>query len=192
MTRSVILVNGVPASGKSTISRFLVSGLQACGVQAVPLALDNIKEALFPELGIGDRDHNRMLGRASYAAIFNTIAEFPDGLVPVIDAWHGFQPRSVLEAHLKTARAEKVIEVWCAVSPGVARQRYMQRERHPGHPPASYADELEELASRAESFGSFGRVVHVDAEAPPALELIEHVFVELSNCEFSGLIVTEN
>ncbi|MEQ5872237.1 AAA family ATPase [Sagittula sp. NFXS13] len=179
MTRSVIIVNGVPASGKSTVSRYIVSGLLARDLGAVPLGLDTIKEALYPELGIGDREHNRMLGRASYAAIFNTIAEFPDELVPVVDAWHGFQPRSVLEAHLTAARVSKVIEVWCSVSPEVARRRYLQRDRHPGHPPASYADELKDLASKARAFGDLGPVIQVDTETPPDATIVERISAEL-------------
>jgi glucokinase len=65
VTRAAILVNGVPASGKSTVSRTISAAL------AVPLlALDTVKEALFAELGTGDRLHNRRFGRASYGAIW--------------------------------------------------------------------------------------------------------------------------
>jgi len=46
---------------------------------------DTVRAALFAQIGIGERDHNPMLGRGSYRAIFNTIAAFPGGLVPVID-----------------------------------------------------------------------------------------------------------
>ena len=35
--KQVLLVNGVPASGKSTVTRLLVRGLVAQGVAAVPL-----------------------------------------------------------------------------------------------------------------------------------------------------------
>ena len=84
--RTAILVNGVPASGKSTLAGRLVDHLHAHDIAAVPLALDTVKEALFEHVGSGDRDHNRMLGRASYRAIFDSIAAFPAMLVPVIDA----------------------------------------------------------------------------------------------------------
>ena len=164
--RRAILVNGVPASGKSTVSARLVPALLAAGVPAVPLSLDTVKEALFVHLGAGDREENRRLGRASYQAIFDSIAAFPDDLVPVVDAWHGFQPPEVLRGHLERARIGHVVEVWCRVPPETAAARYRARARHPGHPPASYADELYELAGRARPMG-FGPVIELDSDGPP-------------------------
>ncbi|WP_265519375.1 AAA family ATPase [Nitratireductor luteus] len=165
--RQAIIVNGVPASGKSTVSERLIQALHDADIAAVPLSLDTIKEGLFVHVGTGDREHNRMLGRASYHAIFNTIASFPDRLVPVIDAWHGFQPEGVLRDHIALARIERVIELWCRVSPETAAARYRTRTagRHTGHPPASYADELFELTKRAKPF-AIGPVVEINAEKP--------------------------
>ncbi|MCB8836315.1 adenylyl-sulfate kinase [Aurantimonas sp. VKM B-3413] len=165
--KRAILVNGVPASGKSTIGAGLTEYLLKAGIAAVPLALDTVKEGLFVHVGAGDRAHNRMLGRASYHAIFDTVAAFPDALVPVIDAWHGFQPESVLREHVARAGIERVIEVWCRVSPETAAARYRARAqgRHRGHPPASYADELFELAKIARPLG-IGPVVEIDTEKP--------------------------
>lgn len=165
--KQAIIVNGVPASGKSTVSACLTKSLLDAGISAVPLCLDTIKEGLFVHLGTGDREHNRMLGRASYHAIFNAVAAFPDQLVPVIDAWHGFQPESVLRDHLARAGVERVIEVWCRVSPESAAARYRSRtaDRHPGHLSASYADELVELAKHARPV-AIGPLVEIDAEQP--------------------------
>ncbi|MEM8663010.1 MAG: AAA family ATPase [Pseudomonadota bacterium] len=165
--RRAVLVNGVPASGKSTVSNHLVRHLISRQIAAVPLSLDTVKEGLFAHIGTGDRDHNRMLGRASYHSIFASIAAFPDSLVPVIDAWHGFQPEAVLRAHLARAEIALVVEVWCMVTPATAAQRYRKRAatRHSGHLPASYADELFTLAGCAEPVG-IGPVVGIDTEAP--------------------------
>ena len=165
--RRAILVNGVPASGKSTMSAALVRRLTEHGIAAVPLAVDTIKECLFVHVGTGDRDHNRMLGRASYHGIFASIRTFPDHLVPVIDAWHGFVPVETVRDHVARARIGQVIEVWCNVSPAVAADRYRDRARTrtAGHPPASYADELYELAGRARPLG-FGPVVEVNTDTP--------------------------
>lgn len=163
--KQVVLVNGVPASGKSTVCRRLVVALARLDIAAVPLSLDAIKEALYAHVGIGDRDHNRMLGRASYQAIFSSIAGFPEPLIPVVDAWHGFLPREALQENLQRAGIERVIELWCAVSPQTAASRYRKRssERHPGHLPASYADELLELASHAQPL-RMGELVVLDTE----------------------------
>lgn len=165
--KQAIIVNGVPASGKSTVAAALVEALTDRGVAAVPLTLDTVKEGLFVHIGTGDRAHNRMLGRASYHAIFNTIAAFPPSLVPIIDAWHGFEPKEILRDHVARAGIERVIEVWCAVSPATAAARYRARAqtRHAGHLPSSYADELFELAGRARPM-SLGPVLQVDTENP--------------------------
>ena len=178
--RAAVLVNGVPASGKSRVAARLTEGLTEMGVAAVPLGLDTVKEGLFVHVGTGDRDHNRMLGRASYHAIFNSIAAFPDRLVPVIDAWHGFQPPEVLREHLARARIDRVIEVWVAVPPEVARDRCRKRaaRRAAGHPPASYADELFDLAGRARPMG-FGPVIEVDGTAKADPDLAARVAAAL-------------
>lgn len=146
----VILVNGVPASGKSTVAAIIARRL------SMPiLALDTIKEAFFDHLGIGDRDHSRLLGKASYQAIFSTIAGFPPGLGAIVDAWHNFQPLQVLQGHLVRASARVVLEVWCHAPPEVIAERYRTRAslRHTGHLPASYAEELAALAARATPLG---------------------------------------
>ena len=180
--RRAVLVNGVPASGKSTITRALVNGMTARGISVVPLALDTVKEGLFKHIGIGDREHNRMLGRASYQAIFESIADFPDGLLPVIDAWHGFQPPEVLRSHLNRAKIACVVEVWVAVPPDVAADRYRNRVRAPGHLPGSYADELFELAGRAKAM-AFGPVIRIDGTAPAPPDLAERVRLALADPE---------
>lgn len=175
--KQAIIVNGVPASGKSTVATALVQALTDRGVAAVPLTLDTVKEGLFVHVGTGDRAHNRMLGRASYHAIFNTIAAFPASLVPVIDAWHGFEPKDVLRDHVARAGIDRVIEVWCSVSPATAAARYRARAqiRHTGHLPSSYADELFELAGRARPM-SLGPVLHVDAENPLDPSLFDDIY----------------
>ena len=58
--KRAVLVNGVTASGKSTVARALS---QAKGWPL--LTLDTIKEAIFEHLGTGDRDYNRLLGKAA-------------------------------------------------------------------------------------------------------------------------------
>ena len=96
--KRAVLVNGVPASGKSTVAR-AISGRYNWPV----FALDTVKEPFFAEIGTGDRDYNRKLGRAAYAAIFDTIAAFPTPHTVVVEAWFGFQPADLLRQHLAKA-----------------------------------------------------------------------------------------
>ena len=156
--KRAILVNGVPASGKSTVARAISEAM------SWPLlTLDTIKEAHFAFLGTGDRDYNRMLGKASYQAIFSLIGDFPDNSGVIIDAWFGFQPLEVLQGHIQHAGLEKCVEVWCHAPPETIGARYLERVAHrsPGHLGPDYAPELIALAAEAKPTGLFP-VIDVD------------------------------
>jgi predicted kinase len=144
--KRLILVNGVPASGKSTVAHAISNK----GNWPL-LALDTIKEALFAHLGTGDRDHNRLLGRASYQAMFALATDFPDGATLVMDAWFSFQPETVLASHLTLAGQPSVVQVWCHAPPAEIGRRYAERVagRSGGHLGLDYVPELIALAERA-------------------------------------------
>lgn len=148
--KTAILVNGVPASGKSTVAR-RISARLGCPL----FALDSVKEPLFEHFGTGDREHNRKLGRASYAIIFAALADFADPTTVVIDAWFGFQPLEILDRHLQTAGIGRAAEVWCHAPDEVVAARYGARlgARSPGHPGADYIPELVALNRRAAPTG---------------------------------------
>ena len=150
--KSAVLVNGVPASGKSTVARAIAA---ATGWPL--LTLDTIKEALFAHLGLGDRDHNRLLGRASYEAMFGLVGDFPEGGTVIADAWFGFQPPEVLGRHLARAGITDVAELWCHAPADVIGARYAERldQRSAGHLGTEYVPELIELAARAKPLGTF-------------------------------------
>lgn len=145
--KRAVLVNGIPATGKTSIARAIGARLH------VPvLSLDSVKEALFEELGTedGDREYGRALGRASMLAIWSAVAEFPPDAIVVVEAWFRKPPHDVVLRGLERAGIERWVEVWCHASPDILAARYAARTRHPGHPPASYATELAELAGVAE------------------------------------------
>jgi glucokinase len=129
--KRLVLVNGVPASGKSTVARAIAND----GGWPI-LTLDTIKEAFFAHLGTGDREYNRLLGRGSYQAM---------------DAWFGFQPEDLLNAHLARAGAADVVQVWCHAPPEEIGARYRLRigQRSAGHLGEDYVPELIDLARRA-------------------------------------------
>lgn len=156
--RSAILVNGVPASGKTMVAQALSSSL-GCPW----LALDTVKEPFFDHLGTGDRAWNRALGRAASQAIWALVAGWPQTVTPIVDAWFGFEPRDVLESHLARAGITRTIEVWCHAPVDVIVERYGARlgERHPGHPGAEYLPELPALVARARPLER-GPLVEVD------------------------------
>ncbi len=169
--KRAVLVNGVPASGKSTLARSLS---RQTGWPL--LTLDTLKEALFTHLGVGDREYNRKLGRASYQAMFALIGDFPPRSTVIVDAWFGFQPREVLQSHLALAGVGAVVEVWAHARPETVGARYAARvgARSAGHLGLEYAPELIDLARRAQPLGLFPRL-DVDGEQPTPLDLASSI-----------------
>ncbi|MFO1142075.1 MAG: ROK family protein [Amaricoccus sp.] len=160
--RRLVMVNGVPASGKSSVAAMLS---EATGWPV--LALDTVKDPFLAEIGDVDRPFNRVLGRASYRAVFALIAAQPPGATAIVDAWFGFQPRALLDELLAAAGIGDVLEIWCYAAPRVVADRYRARAagRLPGHPGPEYAEELRGLAARAEPM-RIGPVLEVDTETP--------------------------
>ncbi|CAI2424561.1 Uncharacterised protein [Serratia proteamaculans] len=160
--KTVILVNGIPASGKSTLARALAHHF------GLPyLSLDGIKEPFMARLDNVDRELNRRLGYAAYQAIWSTVAQAPSRCIYVIDAWFGFQPRELLRQYLREAGVVQVLEVWNQISAELATDRYAARigQRSAGHPGAEYLPELRALAERAMPM-SIGPVIRVDQALP--------------------------
>ncbi|WP_394892322.1 ROK family protein [Mesorhizobium sp. AaZ16] len=160
--KRLVMVNGVPASGKSNVARELS---QATGWPA--LSLDTVKDPFLEEIESVDRSFNRKLGRASLRAMFSVLAEAPAGTTVIMDAWFGFQPREFLEGLIAKSGVDAIAEIWCAAPPQVIGARYHARtgKRPPGHPGADYVPELIELAGRAEPM-RVGPVIDVDTTIP--------------------------
>lgn len=148
--KRMVMVNGVPASGKSSVA----SALAAATGWPI-LTLDTIKNPFLAALPPGDRAFNRMLGRASYAAIFDLIANAPSGSTFIVDAWFGFQPLDVLQNGLARAGVTDLAEIWCHAPPQTVGDRYAARlsQRLPGHPGADYVPELIALSGTAKPTG---------------------------------------
>ena len=166
MTRAV-LVNGVPASGKSTLARAL--GRQ---LDAPVLELDAVKEVLFEELGHrdADREWGRTLSRASIGSIWALLAGFPPQSLVVVEAWFRQPPHDAVVAGLERADVDRWVEVWCHADPETLVERYAARARHPGHPaPADYVDELRALAAVARPIG-LAPCLDVDTTDPTTID----------------------
>ncbi|WP_312952520.1 AAA family ATPase [Superficieibacter sp.] len=144
--KTVILVNGVPASGKSTVAQQIAHRF------TLPLlAIDEIKEPFMAQFTDIDRGFNRRLGLAAYEVIWSIVARGPAGCTFVIDAWFGFQPREALARFLQNAGVSGVLEIWNQISAQTAVSRYAQRleQRKPGHPGEEYLPELAALTRSA-------------------------------------------
>ncbi|MFD6136100.1 AAA family ATPase [Isoptericola sp. NPDC060257] len=136
MARQVVLVNGLPGSGKTALA-----GPLAARLGAPWLSKDAVKEALADAVGPGARSlavassvvGASVVGAAAMEAVWR-LAAAPLPRV-VVESWW-FRPRDLDHAlrGLATAGADAVVEVWCDVPPDVARGRYESRpDRHPVH-----------------------------------------------------------
>ncbi len=145
--RRLVLVNGVPASGKSSVA----IGLSHATGWPV-LSLDTIKNAFLTEIEGVDRPFNRKLGRASLKAMFDIMNDAPAGSTIIMDAWFGFQPREFLAELIAASGVEDIAEIWCSAPPETIGARYGARagSRPAGHPGMEYVPELIALAARAE------------------------------------------
>jgi len=144
--KRVILVNGIPASGKSSIASSISESL------GLPyLVLDSLKEPfmmLHPDIS---REKNRELGAAAYEALWKIIENSPKECTYVVDAWFGFQSREVLVEYINKSNVSEILEIWNDISSEVVCERYKKRInfRSSGHPGIEYLPELDLLARRA-------------------------------------------
>jgi glucokinase len=174
--KRLVMVNGVPASGKSGVAAALS---RATGWPL--LSLDTFKNPFLQEIENVDRPFNRKLGRASMAAMFAVLHDAPAGTTVIMDAWFGFQPREFVQSLIEGADIDRIAEIWCSAPPDTIGERYGARAsaRLPGHPGPEYVPELIALAARAEPIG-FGPLYRVDTttafDAGPARNFLVEAF----------------
>lgn len=158
MEKLLVLVNGLPGSGKTTLGRALAPTMNARFLQK-----DAVKEALAGCIdGAADLP---MLGGIAMDAIWSLVQA--SNTPAIVNSWW-FRPRDMEFARvgIERTRADRVVEVWCDVPADLARARYTHRRRAAVHrDDQRLAQDWHIWAERAEPLG-LAPTVLVDTTRP--------------------------
>lgn len=157
----LVVVQGPPAAGKTTVAREIAARLR------LPLlAKDTVKEALFDGLGVGDLEWSQRLGIGTYLALLAVAEEsVAAGASLVVEA--NFVRGGEVEARLARLPAH-FVQVYCTAPVEVLLARYATRERHPGHVDTQRIEALREAVAtgRHDPLALPGETIRLDTSRP--------------------------
>jgi len=160
----VIIVAGLPCTGKTTLGRLIAQHLGFPFVHK-----DGIKEILFEQLGWSDREWSRQFGRASSELLYYLLeAQLVAGCSLVVES--NFDPTfATPRFQALQARYDFIpIQVQCKAKGEVLFRRFQTRsesgERHPGHvDQLNYAEfKTALLAGSSEPLPIGGQIFEID------------------------------
>jgi predicted kinase len=125
MARALILVNGLPGAGKSTLAVKLAA-LLGCPV----LSKDAVKES-FADL-TGEMVPGSDLGAIAMESVWSLAAAVEDGAV-IENFWVASRDHDFAREGVERSGAARVVEVWCDAPADLIRARFEGRPRPSVH-----------------------------------------------------------
>ncbi|HHX58762.1 MAG TPA: ATP-binding protein [Candidatus Moranbacteria bacterium] len=164
MNRVLIIITGLPGTGKTTLGRKIATGLN------LPLiAKDDFKEILFNSLGFSDRDWSKKIGRASYDLMYGVADSIlRAGQSLILES--NFDPKfaNKIIDELQKKYHFRIFQIRCFTEKDVLFERFKERalsgDRHPGHVDADNLDDFRAMLAR-EKIGKIevsGEFVDID------------------------------
>jgi len=160
----LVIVTGLPGTGKTTLGRRLAADL---GLSF--LYKDGIKETLFDGLGWSDREWSRRLGLASYDLLFYFLGvELAAGRSLVVESNFSARYDASRFLALKERHGFEPFQILCHAAGDVVFERFRSRatspDRHPGHVEGANMAEFEPIVrqGRPDPLAIGGTLVEVD------------------------------
>jgi predicted kinase len=159
----LILVNGFPGTGKTTVGKQLSEQLH------VPfLSKDAIKERIFDALGCSDKQWSLKVSGASHRILDYIIEEeLQAGHSMIVESNFKPDPDGERFRRFQTQYGVPVIQILCWAEGDVLWERYRTREatnRHPGHVESAGLEEQRQrlLPGKCEALPIDGPTIEVD------------------------------
>ena len=160
---TLILILGLPATGKTTISRHIAEHFN------LPLLVkDDIKEIMFDGLGWSDREWSQKVGRTAFQLLDYVVEQ-------QLKSGHSIIVETPLRPEYENEKFQKwqadygfhCIQVLCDADINVLAERFEARakdDRHPGHVDHTHLEEFKAMLAKgkAEALDVKGGLIEVD------------------------------